>query len=156
MAIKLGCCTFGQLRALDFNRDVRPILSGKCFHCHGPDAENQKSEFRLDTHENATADLGGYAGIAPGDLDASESHHRIWEDEIIEDRMPPPESNLSLSDDEKRILDRWISEGAHYDKHWSFKKIAETPIPKLKGEDRSWAFNGIDHFIAKKSAFSRT
>ena len=150
LVIKLGCCAFGQLRELDFNRDVRPILSDKCFRCHGPDAENQKSEFRLDTHENATADLGGYAGIVPGDLDASESHHRIWEDEIIEDRMPPPESNLSLSDDEKRILDRWISEGAHYDKHWSFKTIAETPIPKLKGKDRSWAFNGIDHFIANR------
>ena len=63
---------------LDFNRDVRPILSDKCYRCHGPDADNQKSDFRLHNSKDALADLGGYAGIVPGDLEASELHWRIW------------------------------------------------------------------------------
>ncbi|MEM6472185.1 MAG: c-type cytochrome domain-containing protein, partial [Planctomycetota bacterium] len=63
-----------ESRPLSFNQDVRPILSDKCFHCHGPDAENQDSEFRLDTQEHALADLGGYFGIKPGDLNESEMH----------------------------------------------------------------------------------
>ena len=127
-----GLDAFGQVRELDYNRDIRPILSDNCFRCHGPDVENQKSEFRLDTRESAIADLGGYAGIVPGDLDASEAHHRIWEDEILEDRMPPPESKLSLSDEKKRTLDRWITEGAQYDRHWSFKQIAKPELPELE------------------------
>lgn len=140
----------GQPRELDYNRDVRPILSDNCFRCHGPDAENQKSDFRLDTRDRAIADLGGYAGIVPGNLEASEAHHRIWEDEVLEDRMPPPDSKLSLSDDEKRILDRWISEGAQYYQHWSFKPIARTAPPELSGRERNWASNGVDHFIARR------
>lgn len=140
----------GQPRELDYNRDVRPILSDKCFRCHGPDAENQKSDFRLDTRERAIADLGGYAGIVPGDLEASEVHHRIWEDDVLEDRMPPPESKLSLSDGEKRILDRWISEGAQYDQHWSFKPISRPEMPELSGRARNWVSNGIDHFIVRR------
>ncbi len=136
--------------SIDFNRDVRPIISDKCFQCHGPDADNQKSDFRLDTRERAIADLGGYAGIVPGDLEASEAHHRIWEDEVLEDRMPPPESKLALTDSEKRILDRWISDGANYDQHWSFKPIARPEIPKLSPEDRNWATNPIDHFVVRR------
>ncbi len=136
--------------SIDFNRDVRPIISDKCFQCHGPDADNQKSDFRLDTRERAIADLGGYAGIVPGELDASEVHHRIWEDEVLEDRMPPPESKLALTDLEKRILDGWISEGAHYDQHWSFKPISRPEIPKLSAGDRNWAANPIDHFVVRR------
>ena len=150
LALLSGFGVFGQVRELDYNRDIRPILSDNCFRCHGPDAENQKSEFRLDTRENAIADLGGYAGIVPGDLDASEAHHRIWEDEILEDRMPPPESKLELTDEEKSILDRWITEGAQYDRHWSFKPIRRSPLPELSPGDRDWASNGIDHYIVSR------
>ena len=138
----------GLAKELDYNRDVRPILSDNCFRCHGPDADNQKSDFRLDTRASAIADLGGYAGIVPGDLEASEAHHRIWEKEVLEDLMPPPESKLSLTDDEKRILDRWISEGAQYDQHWSFKPIDRPDLPELAPEDRRWTSSGIDHFVA--------
>ena len=99
---------------IDYNRDVRPILSDKCFQCHGPDADNQDSEFRLDSREAATADLGGYFGVVPSDLEASDLHWRIWE-EIEEDLMPPVKSKLSLSDEEKKTLDRWIEAGAPYD-----------------------------------------
>ncbi|MCH7226499.1 DUF1553 domain-containing protein [Verrucomicrobiaceae bacterium E54] len=119
------------------------MLSDRCFKCHGPDAKNQKSDFRVDTRENALADLGGYFGIVPGDLEASELHlliHSEHEDEL----MPPPDSNLSLSDDEKKLLDRWIMEGAPYDTHWAFKPLpAEVEVPE--GNDR--ARTPVDHFI---------
>jgi len=135
--------------SLDFNRDVRPILSDKCYRCHGPDADNQKSDFRLHNSKDALADLGGYAGIVPGDLEASELHWRIWEEDTSE-VMPPPKSKLSLSDEEKRTLDRWIKSGATYDKHWSFKVIAKPALPKLSRTDRRWTINEIDHFIVDR------
>lgn len=134
---------------LSFNRDVRPILSDRCFHCHGPDAENQESEFRLDSRENATADLGGYAGIVPGDLDESELHARIRSED--DDRMPPEDAVRQLTDEERDILDRWIKEGAKFDKHWSFVPLPEkTEVPTFDGEANDgavWARNEIDSFI---------
>lgn len=136
--------------SLDFNRDIRPILSDKCYRCHGPDADNQKSDFRLDTHDAAIADLGGYAGIVPGNAEESEVHYRIWEDVVEEERMPPPESRLSLTDKEKQTLDQWINEGAHYDQHWSFKPIENPKLPDLGKSNQAWATNGIDHFIAAR------
>ena len=101
MASGLSCPLLAQEELVDFNRDVRPILSDKCYKCHGPDADNKKSEFRLNSFEDAIADLGGYAGIVPGDVEASEVHFRIWEDVVDEERMPPPGSKLSLSEEEK-------------------------------------------------------
>lgn len=130
---------------ISFNRDVRPILSDRCFKCHGPDAENQKSDFRLDTRERALADLGGYAGVVPGDLDGSELHHRIHTDDEI-DQMPPPDALRGLSEDEKKILDRWIEQGAPYDGHWAFQQLpAEVAVPDAGGD---WANNDVDRFIA--------
>lgn len=133
---------------VDFNRDVRPILSDKCFHCHGPDANNQDSEFRVDSRENAIADLGGYAGIVPGDLEASELHARIHETGDLDHRMPPQDSKLSLTDQERETLDQWIREGAVYDKHWAFKRIARPKLPTV--EQSSWPANELDHFVLKR------
>ena len=130
---------------VDFNRDIRPIISDRCFKCHGPDAKNQKSDFRLDTREHAVADLGGYFGIAPGNLDRSELHHLIHSDDEDE-VMPPPKSKLSLSEAEKVLLDRWIKEGAPYDKHWSLKPLpAQVPVPP----HTDWVRTPIDAFILK-------
>ncbi len=134
---------------VDFNRDIRPIISDKCFHCHGPDADNQKSDFRLDTRENAIADLGGVFGIVPGNLEESDLHWRIWED-FEEDLMPPIRSKLSLSDEEKKMLDRWIEQGAPYDTHWSFKPIESPELPTLSSQNKAWAANEIDHFVAAR------
>ena len=134
------------LEEIDFNRDIRPILSDRCFKCHGPDASNQKSDFRLDSRDNALKDLGGYVGIKAGDLEESEMHHRIWSTDS-EDVMPPPESKLRLNEKEKALLDRWIKEGATYDTHWSFKSIPaklQTPDP----ESLKWGSTPVDAFIA--------
>ena len=136
--------TAASAKEISFNRDVKPILSDRCFHCHGPDAKNQKSDFRLDNEEVAFADLGGYFGIKPGDLKESELHWRIHSTES-DDQMPPPDSNRSLSEAEKKILDQWIEQGAKYDSHWSFKPLPEAvPVPPA-GED--WAKTEVDPFI---------
>ncbi len=133
---------------VSYNFQVRPILSDRCYHCHGPDAENQASGLRLDTETNALADLGGYAAIVPGDLETSELHRRIWASDGNE--MPPDDSKLSLTDSEKEILDAWIQQGANFDKHWSFKSLPATvPVPE-GGED--WAINAIDRFVHRKLA----
>lgn len=149
LLVSLAPLLFSAEDTIDFNRDVRPIISDKCFHCHGPDADNQKSEFRLDTRESAIADLGGLFGIVPGNLEESDLHWRIWDD-FEEDRMPPVDSKLSLTDQEKKTLDRWIEQGAPYDEHWSFKPIERPGMPELSKANDAWATNEIDRFIAAR------
>ncbi|MBT5903625.1 MAG: DUF1553 domain-containing protein [Opitutaceae bacterium] len=135
---------------IDFNRDVRPIISDNCYHCHGPDADNQKSDFRLDTREKATADLGdAFFGIVPGDLEASDLHWRIWED-YEEDLMPPVSSKLSLTETEKHILDRWIEQGAPYDEHWSFKPITRPTVPEIDPHNQRRGETEIDAFVVDR------
>ena len=112
-----GWNPFLQAADIDFNRDIRPILSDKCFHCHGQDAKNQKSDFRLDTAERAMADLGGYAGVVPGDLKASKVHTRIHLPKDDDDAMPPLNSNRILSPKQIKLIDQWIEQGAKYDTH---------------------------------------
>jgi hypothetical protein len=144
--LAVSFATFATVSAgVDFNRDIRPILSDKCFHCHGQDAKNQKSDFRVDTREHALADLGGYAGVVPGNLEASELHHRIHATDG--DRMPPADSNRSLSENEKALLDTWIREGAEYDVHWAFKKPVRKDLPQPPKEFRDWVRNPIDNIV---------
>lgn len=136
-------------KEIDFNRDVRPIISDKCFKCHGPDATNQKSEFRIDTLEHATEDLGDYFGVVAGNLKKSETHWRIHSDDPT-DIMPPPEAKMKLSPKEIAILDQWIEEGAKYADHWAFVPIPETiPVPELKSDE---AKSPIDAFVQQRLA----
>ncbi len=113
---------------LEFNRDIRPILSDKCFACHGFDANERKADLRLDIPEGAYALNDDIQAIKPGDLQSSEVWRRITstdEDEV----MPPPESNKHLTDVEKDLLKRWIEKGAQYQLHWAFvppKKSAKS------------------------------
>jgi len=104
---------------LNYGRDVLPILSEKCFACHGPDETTNDADLRLDTREGATADLGGYAALVPGKPEESEIVFRI-ESEFEDEVMPPPDSHLSLSAEEKATLKRWIAEGGEYEAHWAF------------------------------------
>lgn len=136
--------------AIDFNYHVKPILSDKCFACHGPDAANQEADLRLDLEEFAYAALksnSGHYAIVPGKPGKSEVVNRI----LTEDKelmMPPPESNLSLSTSEIATLTKWIEQGAKYKPHWSFIPPKMPKIPEI--EDKSWAKNEIDHFVAAK------
>lgn len=126
---------------IDFNRDVRPILSNKCFHCHGPDPKERQADLRLDNFEGATADLGGYAAVVPKNINKSELVNRI---EDAEDPMPPEDSKLALSEAEKKVLRDWIEGGAKFDQHWSLTKPVRPAVP-----DGSFS-NPIDGFIAQK------
>lgn len=133
---------------VDFNLHIRPLLSDRCFACHGPDANKRESGYRLDTEEGAfkaMKDRPGVFGIVPGNTEKSEVVHRIFSDNPDE-VMPPPASNLSLSENEKKLISRWIVQGAKWKKHWSFIAVEEPETPK--GTD--WTQNTIDRFVAKK------
>ena len=101
-----------------FDRDVRPILSEKCFTCHGFDEAAREADLRLDTFTGATEEHDGVAAIVPGDPDASELISRIMSNDVDE-VMPPPASREQLTSTEKEVLRRWIGQGAAYTTHWA-------------------------------------
>jgi len=134
-----------------YNTDVRPILSDKCFLCHGPDKANNKAGLRLDDEASAYAalkDTPGKHAIAPGSLEKSEVWLRITStdpDEI----MPTPESNLVLTDSEKEIIATWIRQGAKYEPHWAFVPLPDKVSIPIADFD-AWAKGPLDHFVAAK------
>ena len=130
---------------LNFSRDIRPILSAKCFSCHGPDTEERDADYRLDTKDGAFADLGGYFGIVPGKPEDSEVVYRITTDDL-DDLMPPPKHKNPLTKEEASLLVRWVKEGAPYADHWAFEPVQRPPLPKTKAK----ADNAIDHFVAAR------
>lgn len=122
---------------VDFNRQVRPILSNNCFACHGPDDGSREADLRLDTAE------GAEAVVTPGAPEGSELVRRITADE--DERMPPVDSGKALSPAEIEILRQWVAAGAKYAQHWSYVKPARPPLPEVA--DPSWPRNPIDHFV---------
>jgi len=128
---------------VDFAREILPILSDKCFVCHGPDTQDD-SDLRLDSFESATTDRGGYQAVNPDEPAASEMLKRIFSED---DPMPPADAEKSLSDDEKNRLRQWILEGGEYAKHWSFVK-PEKQLPE--SVDATDASSVIDGLIGEK------
>ncbi len=116
---------------IDFDRQVRPILSDKCYHCHGPDAESRQADMRLDRPDGVPEHV-----IVAGEPDDSELVRRIMSDDESE-RMPPPESHLELSADEKELLTQWIREGAEFKEHWSFEPLP-TAVEVPAVGDAAW------------------
>jgi len=133
---------------IDFNFHVKPIISDKCFACHGPDEKKRAANLRLDTEEGLyqlTEDSNSYV-INKKNPEKSELLRRIFhENKSIS--MPPPESNLILTDHEKNILEKWIIQGAEWKKHWSYIKPILPSVPEVKNKD--WVNNPIDNFILK-------
>ena len=130
---------------ISFNHQIRPLLSDRCFTCHGPDEQARKGKLRLDTQDGSrkVLDDGGQV-IKPGAPEQSEVVRRIFATDP-DDVMPPPESNLSLSPAERDLLKRWIEQGAEYEGHWSFKPVpAEVLVPN------SEFTNPIDAFVATR------
>ncbi len=127
-----------------FNRDVRPILSDRCFACHGPDDAKRESGLRLDRAAEATAELsGGTRAIVPGKPDESELLARITstDPDVV---MPPPHLGKPVTPAEAAILRRWIEEGAEYQGHWAFTRVERPEVPAV--HDAAWCRGPIDHF----------
>jgi hypothetical protein len=129
---------------IEFNRDIRPILSDHCFPCHGPDRARRKADLRLDTQAGALADLGGERAVVPGEPDKSELLHRITADDNSK-RMPPAKFGRRLTDQQIQLLQRWIERGAHWQSHWSLLTPKRPPLPRV--EDTAWPRNGLDRFV---------
>ncbi len=133
---------------IDFNRDIRPILSDKCFVCHGPDAPAKKIKLRLDSEASATADLGrGRRAIVPGQPDKSEIIKRITHADPSM-RMPPPhlvDSGRTLTKREIDLLTEWIRQGAKWQAHWAFVAPIRPQLPTVK--NTAWPKNAIDYFV---------
>lgn len=135
---------------VDYNFDVRPILSDKCFACHGPDVNKRAEDLRLDTPEGAfkaLKDRKNEFAIVPNNLEKSVLYQKITAKDSTE-LMPPLDSNLKLSSYEIQILKKWIEQGAAYEPHWAFVAVDKPELPKLENED--WVNNEIDYFVLQK------
>ena len=130
-------CNVLVAKEVSFNRDIRPILSSKCFFCHGPSEKSRKADLRLDLSEEAFA-----TAFTKGSLEDSEAWHRIISDDKDE-IMPPPEFKKELTKSEINIIKQWIESGAEWEDHWSY-----LPVTKPKNNAKSnWIINDIDKFI---------
>ena len=127
-----------QPNSIDFNRDIRPILSDTCFHCHGPDKGRRKADLRLDQEEAARK------VIVAGQLDKSALIRRITSSDPAQ-RMPPASAPRKLSNEQIDLLKRWVEQGAKWQKHWAFVPPIRPELPAVKSE--KWALNPIDRFI---------
>ena len=126
-------------KKIEFNRDVRPILSDNCFYCHGNDPKHREADLRLDLRDEALK----AKAFVPGDSKASELVARLFSEDKDE-LMPPPESHKKLTPDQKEILKRWVEQGAEYQAHWSYERPVKTAIPAGK--------NGVDVLVQKRLA----
>ena len=139
-----------ELTEVDFNFDVKPILSDKCYTCHGPDDKARKANLRLDIERGfykSLEDNPNHYVINKNSPEKSEILNRI-NSENASYVMPPPESNLKLSAREKEVLKKWVDQGGNWEPHWAYTKPKLPNIPEIDIEN--WASNEIDYFIAKK------
>lgn len=135
---------FEDHRRIDFNRDVRPILSDNCFTCHGPDEQQRVNDLRLDRSEDIFADRNGHRVIVPGDVAASILHQRISSSDA-EQRMPPRDSGRQLTEAQIQILAEWIQQGAEWKEHWAFVAPQRHESPQT--QSNTWRRNPIDDFV---------
>jgi hypothetical protein len=138
---------------IDFTRDIRPILSNRCFACHGPDQNKRKGgikskgRLRLDTQDGATTNHDDFYAIVPGNVAKSEVIERVLTNDE-DDRMPPKGKGRKLTAKEVDLLKRWIKAGAPYAKHWSYTKVVRPAEPKVK--NAKWVRNPIDRFVLER------
>ena len=132
-------------KSISFNRDIRPILSDKCFACHGPDEKTREADLRLDSFQGATQGGESATPIKPGNPDESEVMARILTDDE-DDIMPPPDSYKKLDQREKGLIREWIKQGARYEAHWSYTPLLRPGVP-TPGKFADRVANPIDAFI---------
>ncbi len=152
LAISLLLTFYGLASALraeeghtiDFDRDIRPLLSDNCFQCHGPDGEQREADLRLDLASSALADRHGSQIIVPGHPRQSELYRRISASDPDE-RMPPPSSQHQLTDQQIALIRDWIKQGAEWAEHWAFVPPVRPVLPTVTRAE--WPANAIDHFV---------
>ena len=136
---------------IDFNTQIKSLLSNRCIACHGPDEEHREAGLRLDTFEGATRDIDGYSAIVPGNPEDSEILFRVTLEHGDQELMPPKGRGERLSEEEVALLTEWIKQGAKYDKHWSYKSPVRAEVPEKE--------HPVDFFIdqrLKKEGLSRS
>src|SRR5579862_340763 len=137
-----------------FNRDIRPIFSDTCFHCHGFDAKARKAGLRLDIREKALKKTeNDIYPIVPGKPEESEIIKRLYSSDA-DDLMPPPKAHKEIPPAQKDLIKRWVAEGAVYEPHWAYAPLTKPPVPKIE-DGRSKIGNPIDGFIRAKLAEKR-
>ena len=144
IVVALSSLSASAAEPVDFNRDVRPLLSDRCFVCHGPDEEHREADLRLDQAKEMLNDRDGSPAVVPGNPDDSVLMQRIVSTDS-DLRMPPVDSGKSLTPDEIDILRRWIADGATTSDHWAFVPPERHPIPSVERDD--WPINWIDVFV---------
>ncbi len=135
---------------IEFNRDIRPILSDNCYACHGPDSGARKAGLRLDTEEGAKSKRKGNTAVVSGNAMQSELYKRIVSVDAHE-QMPPPKSNKKLDEKQKELIKKWIEQGANWEGHWSFISVRNPTVPKVINS-KGFVRNDIDGFILEKLA----
>ncbi|MDG1138920.1 MAG: DUF1549 domain-containing protein, partial [Opitutales bacterium] len=128
--------------SVDFNTQIKSLLSNRCIACHGPDEGNREAGLRLDTFNGATRDLDGYAAIVAGNAEESEILFRVTLGDDDDELMPPKGKGQRLSPEEVALLSEWIDQGAKYDKHWSYKPPLRQMVPDT--------VHPVDYFIGEK------
>lgn len=150
LSLMLASWSAGAAEKLQFNRDIRPILSDKCFFCHGTDANHRKGDLRLDEKESAFKPAkSGEIAIVPGSPEKSALIARIELAHDDDDLMPPKKSGKELNSHEKALLKQWISEGAPYEGHWAFTPPARPAVPMVPASPKA---QPVDAFIAARLA----
>ena len=132
---------------IDFGQDIKPLLSDRCFLCHGPDAETREADLRLDSADAIFSKLASdetLFAVSPGKPEASELVSRILSTDP-DVRMPPPDSGLSLNEEEQQLLRRWVAAGAEWKGHWAFERIVAPKLPSVNNQQ--WGHNAIDQFV---------
>ncbi len=138
-------------KEISFNRDIRPILSNKCFACHGPDEDERKSKLRLDRSDGldgAYRSNDGTTALKPGSLEESELWHRVITDDVDEIMPPPKAKKKPLTQEEQTLIRKWIESGATYEKFWAFESPKKSDLPEVK--EQKWSSNPVDLFVLKK------
>ena len=134
--------------AIEFNHEIRPILSENCFSCHGPDKNKRKAGLRLDRAEEATSTLkSGARAVVPGDLENSKLLKLVVSTDD-DDRMPPKKTGKHLTKEQIALLREWIAQGAKWQEHWSYVPPKKAPVPATKNQ--GWSRNEIDSFILQR------
>ncbi len=154
LAVLAPTLAFGAEGPVSFNRDIRPIMSDTCFHCHGFDAKTREAGLRLDLREQAiTKTEDGVIPIVPGKPEESAIIERIFSSDKDE-LMPPPKAHKALTQAQKETIKRWVAEGAVYEAHWAYAPLVRTEVPEV-GSGKSEVGNPIDAFIREKLAVKK-